>query len=262
MNIDNAKWYCFSDKALKQASALVFERLKQSISQDKKWSWTASRLNPRDLCFESQRQVSDSWVFSLFVYEPAERCGYGAFQKRNSRKDPFSEYLVLVFSDCSTMQAWTLSDAEDTTYIALNGLVCGHIKSYWKHFLFRCFRWCEKWDVYWNDVFEGTIKTGDYILNGRIFCKSLVKYDTLKLTKADGHNIPIRLAREEDKASDFLLLPLKIPLALSGQRFDRPDYVIPRTESSVCDECLEAAFALNIVFRELYFDLNRPDIGG
>ncbi len=155
-----------------------------------------------------------------------------------------------------------MSNAEDTTYIARNGQICGYIKSYWKHFGFTWIRWREKWDFYWNEQYEGTIETGDYLFKNKFFCKSLVKYDTLKLIKEEGTSIPILLAREEDKVSDFLLIPLKIPLAAMGQRFDKPDFVIPRIGPVVCDESLDAAFALNIVFRELFFDLARPDISG
>ena len=238
----------------------IREDLHRCLLKNRQWKWIEGEICFHDLVFSRHVQTVNMWHFELFNPKTGQPAGCGTLTKKNSSKKVFYEYMVMVLSNGLTVEAWTYNSELEKTYLSLNGKIRGSIKSFWEKGLLGC-SWLQKWEFYFDERCIGSAERGDYLFAKRLFVRSLVRADTLKLKIINEKSIPIVLAPQQGNASSFLLLPLRLVPAMSGQRFDKADYVVP-LQGKLSKEDVFWGFVINIVFRELFFNMTYPDIGG
>jgi hypothetical protein len=227
----------------KQIFKTVRDKVHASIHENKLWAWSNAPVDLRVLCFS--RHIDSPIIRKFEIVCPANKsiCGLGAFIKE-SQKDDFLEYLFLVLSDRSTIEIWTYNNNPALTYLAYNGSVVFNINSTWKSFFFNIFKWREKWDVFCNNDLLGFVDG-----------KGVIRWNSLKMSRPQANSIPIHLSYPERQITEVVLAPLR--LICDDTSKNHSDYVIPDGTSLKDDEVL-LGFMLNIVFREIFYNMSYP----
>ncbi len=243
------EWPCHN------AATAVRKVALERIDSKRDWRWLDdSSLDLRELCFSGYYQTGEYWKFELYDSLRKTHVGYGVFTKQNSSKELFFDYLFLVLSDYTIVETWTYNKDKTRTEICVNGQLVGHIKSSWDKFLFKGLSWQSRWEYYCKGEKIGVVERGDYLFGKKVFCKDLVKFDTLKLRRENKEDVPIMLADNPGTLIDALLSPLRV---VCGE-IRSFDFVVPCGETMSSDMEVLYSFILNVIFRKVYFSMSEP----
>lgn len=213
------------------------------IQKNRKWNWMDATFDLRKISFYQHMYGSAYARFQLghSFGKPLNCIGQGSVVKYN--KD-FLEYLFLVLSDRTAIEAWTYRDEPAKTYLAYNGNVVFTIHSTWKCVFFNLIKWRIKWDVFYNNDLLGFVDG-----------KGVIRWNSLKMSRSQADSIPIHLAYPERKMTEVVLAPLRLICGDTSKNYS--DYVIPEGTLLKDDEVL-LGFMINVVFREMFYDLAYP----
>jgi|GEM_PF-4729490 len=237
----------------------------QEIGRNRHWPTEAKTLQLRDLAFTGEVEEKGLRCFALLSRLSTPDLGYGAAAgDRSSRNEPFYEYCLTALADGTNFEVWTRKDQRELTRLAINGKEFARCKTTWSKFLWDSLR--TRWDIFVNDKLWGHVETGDYLLFGKyIYCRHLVRWNSLKVTRPGRPAIPLYIARYEE-ISDFLGAAFRLATLQFLWR-KRPcifasSFVIPHGVQEVGNDEITALFATSIAFRAVFFDLAYKTPGG
>jgi hypothetical protein len=244
-----------------------------NVEEDKEWDRALEKYQSLDLktlafAFPSHLEFREILVAENIVGEVNSFLGYAVALMGAQKAEAVYEYVCLLLYDRSTFEAVTMWDNIDETLIYRNGKLLGRIVCVKKQkTLFGSgspYRMA--WELWKNDVLFGKVRIGGHIFFGKIYSKTYVAADSLYIERVNKPSLPIRIARI-DKITDvpkilFRILTLA-PLWQSKKTLLNTDTVIPATAPELEDATDTIFyFAVNVVFRTLFFDLAFSKGGG
>lgn len=208
-------------------------------------------------------EIEDKGIrrFTIISSTEQEDSGFGAAQVSRSSDEPFHDYCITVLLDGTSIESWTLKEHKELTWFSMNGEKIGFFKTSWSKFLWENFR--DQWDIFVNDTFWGSVKSGDYLFfNKYFYCNHLVRWNSLKIFRSDKTSLPIHLARY-DKISDMFMVIYNLTTLFSRQKPGcLHDPIIPRDVQGLENDEIILYFITCIVFRSMFFDLAYIDRTG
>ena len=237
----------------------------RNVEKDRDWDRALEKyqdLNLKSLTFmfPSRSEFREIWIGENIVGENIT-LGYAKAYTDTPKTEAVYEYVCVLLYDKSTFEAVTFRDNIDETLIYRNGKLLGRFvcvkkeKTLWG--LADPYRMA--WELWKNDVLFGTVQIGGYIFFGKIYTKTYVTADSLYIKRVNKPSLPIRIARI-DKITDMPKILFRIvtlaPLWQNKKTVINKDTVIPATAPDLEDDTDTVFyFAVNVVFRTLFFDL-------
>ena len=194
---------CLADLGSSEMVRRVREAAKKGFGKGRHWSEKkGEKLNLRELAFAGEVEQKGLRRFTIVSARELGECGQGAAQvDRSSKGEPLYEYCVAVLDDGTSLEAWTLRAGKDKTYFSVKGKEFGYSENTWSES--RLGSWRTQWSLFFGGNLWGVVITGVYLLFDKWFyCKSLVKWNLLKVRRAGAEELPIHLARK-DKVRDL-----------------------------------------------------------